>query len=410
MNNTNANSPGYKHTPLGWIPKNWEVDQLSEIATTQAGGTPSTSNASYWGGNIRWMNSGELNLKYVFEVEGRITDEGMKNSSAKLLPKFCVLVGLAGQGKTRGTVAMNMVELCTNQSVAAIIPKETRLTNHFLYYNLDSRYNELRRLSTGDGGRGGLNLGILDSLIMMLPPVSEQRKIASILSKWDDAIQKTQHLIEQLKQRNKGLMQQLMSGTKRLKGFSEKWKDLKLGDVTTKISRRNGELVEARVYSVTNSNGFVLQSEHFEREIAGADLSNYKIIKKHEFAYNPARINVGSIAYFIEEIGIISSLYVCFKTSSHLLDMYLWYLLDLEHTKHKIESLGEGGVRIYLWYDLFAQIKIALPPLDEQEAIMKILVDADNELKLYEVQLANLLKQRTGLMQELLTGKTRVAI
>jgi type I restriction enzyme S subunit len=95
----------------------------------------------------------EVYFKFVSEVAGRITEDGLKNSSAKLIPKKCVLVGLAGQGKTRGTVAMNLVELCTNQSIDAIFPSAA-LVPEYLYYNLDMRYEELRELSTGEGGRG----------------------------------------------------------------------------------------------------------------------------------------------------------------------------------------------------------------------------------------------------------------
>jgi type I restriction enzyme, S subunit len=112
---------------------NWETKRISEFTDCAAGGTPSTLVASYWGGSIRWMSSGELNLKRVEDVEGRITEAGLRNSSTKIIPKKCVLVGLAGQGKTRGTVAMNFVELCTNQSIAAIFPSPA-FVPEYLYF------------------------------------------------------------------------------------------------------------------------------------------------------------------------------------------------------------------------------------------------------------------------------------
>ena len=105
----------------------WIVTKLGNVASVTAGGTPSTLNSNYWNGTIRWMNSGELTLKRVYEVQNFITEQGLKNSSTKLIPKFSVLIGLAGQGRTRGTVAMNMVELCTNQSVASVYPDEDSL-------------------------------------------------------------------------------------------------------------------------------------------------------------------------------------------------------------------------------------------------------------------------------------------
>ena len=144
--------------------------RLREIAKLSAGGTPSTTHSEYWGGNIPWMCSGDLNLRRVFSVKGRITEIGLKNSSTKYVPKHSVLIGLAGQGKTRGTVAINEIELCTNQSVASIMPDVNKAYYKYLYVNLDSRYEELRRLSAGDGGRGGLNLSLLGNLPIILPP------------------------------------------------------------------------------------------------------------------------------------------------------------------------------------------------------------------------------------------------
>lgn len=174
-----------KHTEL---PSGWEMKKVGDLSKTSAGGTPSTNRPEFWGGDIKWMSSGDLNLRKVFDVSGRITQEGLNSSSTKLFPQYCVLIGLAGQGKTRGTVAMNMVELCANQSVAAIYPSKL-INEHYLFYNLESRYDELRQLSTGDGGRGGLNLALINSLKIPLPPLPEQRAIANILATWDDAIQ-----------------------------------------------------------------------------------------------------------------------------------------------------------------------------------------------------------------------------
>ncbi len=187
----------------------WEETIVEKNAVVSAGATPNTSKREYWGGSIRWMNSGELNQKRVYEVENRITLAGLKSSSTKLLPKNCVLIGLAGQGKTRGTVAINLVELCTNQSIAAILPNPERFIAEFLYHNLDFRYDELRSLSKGDGGRGGLNLNIIRSIKIELPSLSEQTKIAEFLSSLDTKIQATQQQIEQVEVWKKGLLQKM---------------------------------------------------------------------------------------------------------------------------------------------------------------------------------------------------------
>ena len=193
----------------------WEVKHIGEFTDCTSGGTPSTLMPNYWNGQIRWMSSGELNLKNVCEVEGRITEEGLRNSSTKMIPPNCVLVGLAGQGKTRGTVAMNRVDLCTNQSIAAILPNAA-FDSAYLYYNLDARYRELRELSTGDGGRGGLNLTIIRSLAVPFPKLPEQTAIATILSDMDIEIAILETKLTKTRSLKQGMMHNLLTGRIRL--------------------------------------------------------------------------------------------------------------------------------------------------------------------------------------------------
>ncbi len=193
----------------------WEVKLIGEFTDCTAGGTPSTLVASYWGGSIPWMSSGELKLKRVEEVEGRITDEGLRNSSTKMIQKKCVLIGLAGQGKTRGTVAMNFTELCTNQSIAAIFPSPA-FVPEYLYYNIDTRYDELRDLSAGDGGRGGLNLTIIKAISIPLPPLPEQTAIAEVLTDMDTELAGLEQRREKTRALKQAMMQELLTGRTRL--------------------------------------------------------------------------------------------------------------------------------------------------------------------------------------------------
>lgn len=195
--------------------KHWEKTTIGKLTIVCAGATPSTKIPEYWGGNIRWMNSGELNLKQVYEVDGRITEAGLKNSGTKLLPANCVLVGLAGQGKTRGTVAINHVPLCTNQSIAAILPNDT-FNTEYLYWNLENRYVELRKISSGDGARGGLNLELINGLTIYLPPIEEQTVIANILSTTELKIELLEQELGQWLQKKKSLMQLLLTGIVRV--------------------------------------------------------------------------------------------------------------------------------------------------------------------------------------------------
>jgi type I restriction enzyme S subunit len=193
----------------------WAVKRIGEFTNCVAGGTPSTFVPSYWGGSIRWMSSGELHLKRVEDVAARITEEGLRNSAATVLPRKCVLVGLAGQGKTRGTVAINMSELATNQSIAAVLPSPA-FVPEYLYYNLDRRYDELRDLSSGGGGRGGLNLKLIGSIPIPFPSIAEQTAIAAVLSDMDGELTTLEARRDKVRDLKQAMMQELLTGKTRL--------------------------------------------------------------------------------------------------------------------------------------------------------------------------------------------------
>lgn len=202
-------------TRLPGFDRPWNAERIGDFAQVKAGGTPSTAVARYWGGTIRWMSSGEIHRKRVMEVDGRITEDGLRESSAHLFPAETVLMALAGQGKTRGTVAISRVELSTNQSIAGILPSD-RYDSDFLYYNLDARYDELRGESAGDGGRGGLNLTIINNLDVLMPPIEEQKAISGVLSDADDEITALERRLESARATKQGMMQELLSGRTRL--------------------------------------------------------------------------------------------------------------------------------------------------------------------------------------------------
>jgi len=386
------NNTTYKDSPLGKIPSDWEVKSLGQIIKLSSGKTKP---------NELTQISDKEYIYPVFGGNGIMGYSKEYNSEGQV-----ILIGRVGENCGVTRFVLDKCWITDN----ALFTKEILLNIDIDFLTYKLQHEDISKLRSKGGQPLVSQTPIYINRISLPTQVPEQNRIAEVLSAWDKAISNMQSTIVQVELRNKWLMQELLSGKRRLKGFGGEWKEYRLGEITNNFSRRNKNLVDAKIYSVTNTNGFVLQSEHFEREIAGVDLTNYKIIKKNEFAYNPARINVGSIAYFEEEIGVISSLYVCFSTKENVIDFYLMKFLELDHTKYRIESLGEGGVRVYLWYDLFAKIKIKLPSLEEQTAIAQVLQAAANEVQVLRSKLDKLKEQKKGLMQVLLTGKKRLKI
>jgi len=205
----------FKKTKLGELPVEWEVKKIGDLGDIVTGGTPKTNNKEYWDGDIRWMSSGEVNLKKVYDTEKRITKLGLKNSNARLLPKGTVMIALAGQGKTRGKVAVLEVETSCNQSLAGIIADQTKINNLFLFYNLGFRYQEIRNIN-GSNGRAGLNLKLIKDIVVPVAAISEQIKIVNILSSVDDKILVNKQIKNKLAELKRGLMQDLLSGRVRV--------------------------------------------------------------------------------------------------------------------------------------------------------------------------------------------------
>ena len=166
-------------------PAEYAVKTLRDLSECYAGATPSTKVKEYWdNGSIPWMSSGEVHMEHVTETESKITESGYQQTSTKMVPVHSVVIALAGQGKTRGKVAITEIPLCTNQSLCAIVPSKD-IHYEYLYHNLKGRYLELRGMAGDVNGRGGLNLKIVQSIQVIVPPIDEQMKFVAIAHQAD---------------------------------------------------------------------------------------------------------------------------------------------------------------------------------------------------------------------------------
>lgn len=243
--------------------------------------------------------------------------------------------------------------------------------------------------------------------------IDEQDKIADCLFAIDSCIASINEKIEQLKAHKKGLMQKLFPQNGqtipeyRFPEFrgSDEWKNRKMGDVTIVVNRRNKSNRSLPIYSISNTDGFVPQSEQFDgldSKSRGYDISLYKVVGRNTFAYNPARINVGSFGYSgnLKEV-LISSLYVCFKNTDEIDDEFMLCFLNTAHFRQAVESNVEGGIRSYLFYENFSRINIIFPTIQEQRRISSVIKSIDKLLSSNQHKVSLLEEQKKGLMQNL---------
>ena len=348
----------------------WERCKVKDFTKVVAGATPSTSNKEYWGGDIRWMNSGELNLKRVCEVQGRITQLGYEKTSTKIIPPQSVLIGLAGQGKTRGTAAINYVELCTNQSIASILPSD-KYYPEFLYQNIESRYKELRDISSGDGGRGGLNLQMIYNLNIPYCSISEQRKIGDFLCLLDQRIETQRKIIEKYESLIRGLITYVN------KGEGWKCKATALRDVLTEVHEKNVENYE--VCSVSVSHGVINQIDYLGRSFAAKEVLHYNVVNYGNIVYTKSP--TGEFPYGIVKRSnldrpvAVSPLYGVYRPVNDYVGIYLHlYFKSPVNTKNYLHRLIQKGAKntINITNQHFLDNKILIP----ENGWLEIIVNA----------------------------------
>jgi len=383
---------GYKKTNIWIIPEEWEVKRIKDIAPLQRGFDLPNYNLEKGNYPVCYSN-GILNYHNECMVKGPGVFTGRSGTIGKVF--------FIRDNYWPHNTSLWVTDFKGNH------PK-------FIYFFYC--FIRLERFMAGTGVPT-LNRNDVHISQRAVPEnKTEQSRIAAILSTWDKAIELKEKLVEQKKMQKKGLMQMLLTGKKRVinpetgKQFEGELLQKKVGDYLGEISIRNKDRKNNNILSVTNDRGFIKQSDQFERIVASKNTGNYKIIKKGQFAYNPARVNVGSIDLLSNfDSGILSPMYVVFETKSEQLDTnYFFQFIKSDLFVNLLIKFLEGSVRKSLSFSALGRIKLFIPEIEEQKIIASILSKFDIEIELLENELEQLKEQKRGLMQLLLTGIVRV--
>lgn len=307
--------------------------------------------------------------------------------------------GCIWHGQVPGCVHQNHVFSVRTLPNAEVLPE-------FLALQVQSDHgrNYLLSCAKGSTGLSTLNSAQLKEFPLLLPCATEQRYIVTAIATWDTAIQKTEQLIAAKERHYSHELSRLIS-----RGLHP---HTHVGAFAKEVSARNRGGNEARVLSVTNSRGFVLPQDQFERRVASADLSNYKVVCRGQYAYNPSRINVGSIARLDGwDDGVLSPMYVVLRLDENKVNSdYFLHWLNSHEARQRIKSSAQGSVRETVSFSEFAAIIIPLPDSNTQTAIARYLNALREEIDLLGQSVAALKTQKRGLMQKLLTGQWRLPL
>ena len=386
------------------LPSTWNLPAIGEVLLDSQYGTnePVTE-----GGNTRIVGMKDIQEGKV--IVDKLTSSNLPGEERKkfLLKKGDLLINRTNSYDLVGKVGIfeSDEEVAFASYLVRLVVDESKISAKFLNYWLNCEMAQvmIKRIATRAISQANINpTEFKRHCLVPLPPLPEQTAITNLLSTMDQAIKKTERLIAAKEKKYLWLLSNLISNNKH--------KRRHIRNFTSEVSRRNTGTEIARVLSVTNNRGFVLPEDQFERRVASSDLSNYKIVVRGQYAYNPSRINVGSIARLDEwDNGVLSPMYVVFEVNKQKVNSdYFLHWLESHEAKERIRNSAQGSVRETVSFADLGTIPFPLPSLDKQNVIASVLNTALQEINLLKKQLEVYRKQKRGLMQKLLTGQWRV--
>ena len=388
----------------------WQELSLSDLATIVGGGTPGRRQSAYWDGDVPWATPTDvtgLSGRIISETISTITNEGLANSSAALLPPCSLLMTTRA---TIGACAINRVSMATNQGFQSLVPKQSTCVE-FLYYLIQHHKRRLERLAAGSTFLE-VSKRAIRSFRVAVPPLPEQRKIAAILSSVDDTIEKTQAVIDQVQVVKRGLMQELL--TRGLPGRHTRFKQTDIGEIPTDwdikpvgdvfevLDRMRKPLNKSQretmkgLYPYYGANGVVDYVSEWlfdEPLILMAEDGGYF----DEFRTRP-------IAYMIDGKCWVNNHAHVLRTREGFDIRWLFYSLVHMDVRPFINT----GTRSKLNQRDLINIPVAAPPVPEQREIAAILSSVDDAIEENQTVMDRLRVVKSGLMSILLTGEIRV--
>lgn len=413
-----SNRPGFKSSPLGMIPQEWEVYKIEELLSKGILVDHLDGNhGELYPRSDEFVSSGVPYLSANNFFNGYVDFKGCKflhPERAKQFKKGIAKNGdvLFAHNATVGPVAilntdLEYVILSTTATYYRCNPE--LLSNLYLreYFTSDYFINQYTRVM-GQSTRNQVPITTQRKLYTILPKLPEQKKIASILYCWDESIICMQQVLSKLQQRHKGLMLQLLTGKKRLERFNKPWSEIHLADAFTERDETGYNNLD--LLSI-GSNGVYPQSQSEKRDTSNSDKGKYKRICPGDIGYNTMRMWQGRSALSSLE-GIVSPAYTIVTPKKGQHSQFFAYLFKLPSVVNKFFRNSQGLVEDTLncKFKDFAKVKVEVPEYEEQVAIANVLNTAQAEIKSYEQKLNALQQQKKGLMQKLLTGEIRVKI
>ena len=387
--------------------KEYKIADLVEIIFS--GGTPNTKVNEYWNGSLPWLSSGETKNRYINSTENTITESGAQNSSTRLALSGDVVMASAGQGYTRGQVSFLNIDTFINQSVIAIRANEKVLDKKFLFYNLSSRYEELRAISDSNSIRGSITTKMVKSMNIRIPDLNTQRAIANVLSSIDDKIETSKQINHHLEQMAQAIFKSWFVDFEPFGGkMPNDWTIGKLSDVLKLIKNGINDKDKQKLpyvpIDILPMHSLSLNSYKSNDEAKSSLIT----FKKNDILLGAMRVYFHRVC-ISPFTGITRS--TCFVLRPFN-KIYLEYCLLTCNLKSSIEyaqSTSKGSTMPYaVWENGLAELKIPIPTEKVIKNFSKIVSPLIKTLQdsIYEIE--NLQNLRDTLLPKLLSGEISI--
>jgi type I restriction enzyme S subunit len=396
------------------IPEGWKETKLADIGVFSKGSGITKDQLTKTGHNA--IRYGELYTKFNFKIEKIYSHIPTEVIPTATKIKYGDIL-FAGSGETNEEIGKSAAYLLSQDCYAGgdlIIFTPKNADSLFLSYSLNIGEGRKKLTELGQGQSVvHIYKSEIEKLKLHLPPVSEQKRIVSVIETWDKSIEKLVSKINVKKQLKISLMQGLLTGKVRLPGFTEKWKIVNLGDILKERNERDVESEKLLLYSLTIENGVCPKGERYDRSfLVKSDSKVYKKTYKNDIVYNPANLRYGAIAHNKNENPVLlSPIYqVLFVKNEKETNIdFIGQLLTWERQIRKMSAYAEGTLieRMEVKIDSFKTIQIDIPDKKEQDAIANILNTASKEIVLLEEKLSFIQEQKRYLLNNLITGTIR---
>ena len=395
------------------LPDGWRELTLGDASHLFAGGTPSRSDPKHFDGDIPWVKSGEVNSGKITSTEEHITEEALKNSSAKIAPAGCNLIAM--YGATAGKIAKLKIDAAINQAICAVVPNENVSDSDFLFHALTNSAQGILKKVQGSG-QPNLSKQLLSSHIIMFPPLPEQRRIAEILSSVDDAIAATQAVIDQEKIVRRALLENLFhrGSWDEGKKIPQGWKLTLLDSVT----RRGSGHTPSKSYPEYWNGGVKWISLQDTKRLdkiyiseTTSKISNLGITNSSAVIHPAGTVVVSrdatvGLSTVMTEPMAVSQHFISWHCGKQIDNLYLYYWL--QHMKPILERIGSGSTIKTIGLQFFKSLEIPLPDVATQRKLAEAMKGVDDAIFGSQRAIEELTRIKTALMSELLNGRKRV--